>query len=932
MKYSIFTQYNDDEEEKKPSQIAATQQKQEYTIFTKYNDMPVAPEVKPKTTPPPAPKKNIFEQGIDFVTGLLGVKKKETPAKLDVSPNNYNQKLDDFLKFPSLFPNPDLDAKESGSSAMVKPEIQAAHQKAVAPYAEVATKFLTKPIDTTIDTMRDVLSYSPQLMDVLAGAQTTVEDILNSHPTTKGIFKGVTLSFLGSSQQVQDIFNSRLINPVTQQGKTMETVGEVVGGLAAFMSGGSVLKAFGFGKAALPVLFATIGQLSAGPETTEKQRLLKLPVDVIAGYLFSKVPGLKGKGAELLKIGAKGTLASAGFGSMQAYINSQIEGKSKEETKQIVLQTAIMMGLLHIGMSSLGLLSDQIGKSKVSEKPIDIGVPKVEVAPKPQVKAEVGITSFRGTPVKTVAETKAYYETTRSKGFEKAINEAAPPNGITVSDVKKSAGFWEGNIEPSFSVKVEGTIDDIYKYSAKLGKKANQDAAAIFVPGEGESIKWEMDGIESPDLALKMLKNEGVSGATVVDKKVIILDIDKSLKSTILKVGKELNATVNPTPGTVDFLEKGNYDKYIGTAESKSGDILLSEIQPKEKVKATVSEQGPPKTVQKPQETGTSTSPNAPKKPEVPKPDKVAVKEAKDEGERDFLAVPKEKQFTGNLKTGDLKTNKDLVDVNVNDVKVNRPELDPERYQKAVKMVKNYDTTKDPIHVILTKSGELRVGPDGNHRIIAAQNEGITKLPVKISYEEGAPIEKYIPKPVEKVSVPREQLPVGEGKLKASRLQARVNKVLDKTPEAIKEELGLATYNEMSRDANIAAATKFVTENPAEAMKVLTGEIPAPKGILRNSLYVAMENNAVGDVELAQKLASLSSTRYGQEINILSKLNPDNPVRAMRNIIEVREKAYEARTGKKSTEAIKKTTATIKEKIKIPDKYDWKSFIKSIEC
>lgn len=182
------------------------------------------------------------------------------------------------------------------------------------------------------------------------------------------------------------------------------------------------------------------------------------------------------------------------------------------------------------------------------------------------------------------------------------------------------------------------------------------------------------------------------------------------------------------------------------------------------------------------------------------------------------------------------------------------------------------------------------------------------------------------------VSVPREQLPVAskEGVEKVSRLEARVTKSLDKTPQEIKDQLG-STFTQMNKKENIAKASKYVIENPDEAMAVLKGEKEAPKGLLKNSIYVAMENQAVGDTALARKLASLQSTRAGQELSILTEIDTNSPVKIMRDIVKVREEAFVKKYGgKKPKEVADKIVGDIKKKVKVADKYDWNNFIKNL--
>ena len=183
------------------------------------------------------------------------------------------------------------------------------------------------------------------------------------------------------------------------------------------------------------------------------------------------------------------------------------------------------------------------------------------------------------------------------------------------------------------------------------------------------------------------------------------------------------------------------------------------------------------------------------------------------------------------------------------------------------------------------------------------------------------------------VSVPREQIPVGEGAEKVSRLEARVKNTLDNiTPEQI-DKLGLSTFKAMNNKEIIRRASEYVIKNPDEALKVLSGEIQPPKGLNTNSIYVAMVNNSTGNLELATKLATIKSTALGQNIEILKEIDPNSPVKIMSDIVKIREKAFVKRYKGRTPSKVRKTTVKdIKSKVKAPDKWDWSSFLKTIEC
>jgi len=182
------------------------------------------------------------------------------------------------------------------------------------------------------------------------------------------------------------------------------------------------------------------------------------------------------------------------------------------------------------------------------------------------------------------------------------------------------------------------------------------------------------------------------------------------------------------------------------------------------------------------------------------------------------------------------------------------------------------------------------------------------------------------------IRVPETQLPVGEGIERVSRLEARVKGVLGKITPEEQKRLGLSTYRQMNKASQVAKVSKYVAEHTDEAIKILKGEIDPPTGILRNSVYVALKELGSTDTEVATKVASLASTRMGQEISILSEVDKDSPVSLMENVTRVRIKAYEKKTGKKVSEMIEKEVSKINKKTKTPNKAQWDSFLNSIKC
>jgi hypothetical protein len=179
------------------------------------------------------------------------------------------------------------------------------------------------------------------------------------------------------------------------------------------------------------------------------------------------------------------------------------------------------------------------------------------------------------------------------------------------------------------------------------------------------------------------------------------------------------------------------------------------------------------------------------------------------------------------------------------------------------------------------------------------------------------------------VKIPESQLPVGGGKEKVSRLEARYRNALNATPQEI-EALGLPTYRQLTEKDNIAKAAEYVVNNTEEAFKVVAGQIEPPKGVLRNAVTVALHQLGKEDSNLAVRIATLPATRAGQEIAILRNIQPDDPVKLMEDVVDVRIEAYERKTGERVTEKVKKESGKIK--IETPKKADWDSFLSEIAC
>lgn len=139
-------------------------------------------------------------------------------------------------------------------------------------------------------------------------------------------------------------------------------------------------------------------------------------------------------------------------------------------------------------------------------------------------------------------------------------------------------------------------------------------------------------------------------------------------------------------------------------------------------------------------------------------------------------------------------------------------------------------------------------------------------------------------------TVPGAQLPVGSGGVRTSRLEARMRETLGDVQPGLIERENIATYQQMNKADQIASAAKFVAESPDDALAVLLGKRQPPNGLLYNSIALALEKQAEleGNAGLITKLASLRSTRYGQEISILTEADPTGVTNNVHDIIKAR--------------------------------------------
>lgn len=149
---------------------------------------------------------------------------------------------------------------------------------------------------------------------------------------------------------------------------------------------------------------------------------------------------------------------------------------------------------------------------------------------------------------------------------------------------------------------------------------------------------------------------------------------------------------------------------------------------------------------------------------------------------------------------------------------------------------------------------------------------------------------------------------------------------------------GIPEYETVNVREQAQMAADLLRDDHDLAIRIAMGRALPPNGLLPESVFVAVENQATanGDAELLRDLAtastlSMEATGMGQRIRMLAERSKDSPVGMMQQVLNAREAAATKRYGSKAKAKIK---TDIKESIRTQNKQKgpWILFIESIKC
>lgn len=352
-----------------------------------------------------------------------------------------------YLKFPSLFDNPDKISQQEGT--MTPETLQHMAYR-------VKSNIKDDPIGASIAQTNDFLTYHPEALKTLAYIQDgmgVVGDAIDKkiggtaagkdvEQVGSGIVNSATTTYLGSSKTIQNTLDTSLQKPVTMDQKVFNTVGQVLGGVASFIAGGEILKGAQLGKAAMPILFGTLGMTSAPPDTSFSKRLTIGAINALGGKYFAEAGDTSAFSAQAIKAFAK----VQGINTVMTGLSDLLENKKPKDIATDLATSGVVLSLFHVVGTAHGLFNKEVtdlqnGKVPAPEQqpgpeqPGQNPIPNTAVAqPEGSELTHVNdLQSYKTEPQQSLDNATSYIQ--KSTNGEMAARK--PLDVITLSDGKK---------------------------------------------------------------------------------------------------------------------------------------------------------------------------------------------------------------------------------------------------------------------------------------------------------------------------------------------------------------------------------------------------------------------------------------------------------------------------------------------------------------
>jgi len=243
-------------------------------------------------------------------------------------------------------------------------------------------------------------------------------------------------------------------------------------------------------------------------------------------------------------------------------------------------------------------------------------------------------------------------------------------------------------------------------------------------------------------------------------------------------------------------------------------------------------------------------------------------------------------------------------------------------YKEAYATLQTMIKSDSPMAPVLSKLEDLVISLD--KKLVSAQEPA-----------------RVVPLAPEKVKVVERNKPletVGTGETVKSKFAGRIEQTA--VEQGLADTFGqLPEYQKTSMKEQASLAIDLIKSDFQKAVQVALGNEIPPKGLLPEIVLKVVKDYAVKnqDVSLIRQLATESNlsrqlTAMGQRIRAAGEFDKSNPVDILQDIVDNRRQRIEEMMKTSVKEATEKTVKEIKTRVKAPDKYDWSTFLDSIQC
>lgn len=174
-------------------------------------------------------------------------------------------------------------------------------------------------------------------------------------------------------------------------------------------------------------------------------------------------------------------------------------------------------------------------------------------------RASLGLTPYKGSAGRSLTSVhdpylNQYRQSPRYKQFESKLHQRAAELGVSIRKQEDAAGVWEGELEPSTAVEVEGSESNIRKLAEDMRDAFNQEAVMVVFERPGPDDVHTVENVD-PDAALRAMKEHGISGGRIIgDDTLETADFGRQNRDAVGALANELGGQLSSRPAQVEFV------------------------------------------------------------------------------------------------------------------------------------------------------------------------------------------------------------------------------------------------------------------------------------------------------------------------------------------------------------------------------------------